>query len=113
MLSEQHLSVEPLLEDLGALDLRGIHWVIVGGESGPGFRPMDHAWARSVRDQCVAAGVPFFFKQSAALRTEVGTRLIEADGSRTTWHEYPDVELTPPRGVPAAPGQLGLGLART
>jgi protein gp37 len=57
------LSIEPLLEDLGTLDLTGIHWVIVGGESGSGARPMDPAWVRSIRDQCVAAGVSFFFKQ--------------------------------------------------
>jgi protein gp37 len=57
------LSIEPLLEDLGTLDLTGIHWVIVGGESGHGARPMHPDWARSIRDQCVAAGVPFFFKQ--------------------------------------------------
>ncbi len=57
------LSLEPLLEDLGQLDLTGIHWVIVGGESGPGARPMHPDWARGIRDQCVAAGVPFFFKQ--------------------------------------------------
>src|SRR5262249_9778152 len=117
-------SVEPLLEDLGALDLRGIHWVIVGFESGPGFRPMDYAWARSIRDQCVAAGVPFFFKQSAARRTEVGTRLVEADGSTTVWHQDP-CEFTPPKATHAslllatkparcapAPRQLPLGLAR-
>lgn len=57
------LSLEPLLEDLGTLDLTGIDWVIVGGESGPGARPMHPDWVRSIRDQCVAAGVPFFFKQ--------------------------------------------------
>jgi protein gp37 len=57
------LSIEPLLEDLGTIDLTGIHWVIVGGESGKGARPMHPDWARSIRDQCVAAGVPFFFKQ--------------------------------------------------
>jgi protein gp37 len=57
------LSLEPLLEDLGELDLTGIHQVIVGGESGQGARPMHPDWARSVRDQCVSAGVPFFFKQ--------------------------------------------------
>jgi protein gp37 len=57
------LSLEPLLEDLGTIDLRGIHWVIVGGESGPNARPMHPDWARSLRDQCRAAGVPFFFKQ--------------------------------------------------
>ena len=57
------LSLEPLLGPLGRLDLSGIHWVIVGGESGPGARPMHPAWARAIRDQCSAAGVPFFFKQ--------------------------------------------------
>jgi hypothetical protein len=53
------------------------------------------------------------FKQSAALATEVGTRLIEADGSRTTWHQYPDVELTPPQQCDAAARQLPLRLSRT
>jgi protein gp37 len=57
------LSIEPLLEDLGEIDLTGIHWVIVGGESGHGARPMHPRWVRDIRDQCVAAGVPFFFKQ--------------------------------------------------
>lgn len=57
------LSVEPLLEDLGNLDLSGIHWVIVGGESGPKARPMKADWALNVRNQCLEVGVPFFFKQ--------------------------------------------------
>jgi protein gp37 len=57
------LSVEPLLEDLGEIDLTGIHWVIAGGESGHGARPMHADWVRSVRDQCRAAEVKFFFKQ--------------------------------------------------
>ncbi len=57
------LSIEPLLEDLGALDLTGIHLVIVGGESGPNARPMHPEWARAIRDQCAAQGVAFFFKQ--------------------------------------------------
>jgi protein gp37 len=57
------LSLEPLLENIGVIDLTGIHQVIVGGESGPGARPMNPDWVRSIRDQCVAAGVPFFFKQ--------------------------------------------------
>jgi len=57
------LSMEPLLEDLGPLDLTGIHWVIAGGESGPKARPTHPEWVRSVRDQCIAAKVPFFFKQ--------------------------------------------------
>lgn len=57
------LSIEPLIAPIGQLELTGIHWVIVGGESGPGARPMHPDWARSVRDQCQAAGIPFFFKQ--------------------------------------------------
>jgi protein gp37 len=57
------LSIEPLLESLGRIDLRKIHWVIVGGESGPGARPIRESWVLEIRDQCAAAGVPFFFKQ--------------------------------------------------
>ena len=57
------LSIEPLIEDVGNLTLDGIDWVIVGGESGPGARPMDPEWVRSIRDQCNDARVPFFFKQ--------------------------------------------------
>jgi protein gp37 len=57
------LSLEPLLESLGTIDLTGIGWVIVGGESQPGARPMHPNWATEIRDQCVEAGVPFFFKQ--------------------------------------------------
>ena len=60
------LSIEPLLEDLGEFDLSGINWVIVGGESGPGARPIKSEWVRSIRDQCFAAKVPFFFKQWGA-----------------------------------------------
>lgn len=56
------LSVEPLLEDLGPIHLNGIHWVIVGGESGPAARPMRQEWALAVREQCQAAHVAFFFK---------------------------------------------------
>src|SRR5438128_2220616 len=57
------LSVEPLLGPMSSLRLAGIHWVIVGGESGPSRRPIDPAWVREIRDQCIAAHVPFFFKQ--------------------------------------------------
>jgi len=83
------LSLEPLLEPLGNLNLNEIDWVIVGGESGPEYRPMDHAWAREIRDQCVGRNIPFFFKQSAAFRTESGTELIEKDGSKTIWQDSP------------------------
>jgi protein gp37 len=57
------LSIEPLLEDLGPVRLEGIHWAIVGGESGAKARPLERAWVTSLRDQCERAGVPFFFKQ--------------------------------------------------
>jgi protein gp37 len=66
------LSVEPLLEDLGEIDLTGIHWVIVGGESGPGFRPMEHAWAGKVLQQCREQSVPAFFKQYGGTSDDAG-----------------------------------------
>jgi len=67
------LSIEPLLEDLGAIDLARIDWVIVGGESGPGARPMSQDWVINVRNQCRSAGVKFFFKQwGACERRKVG-----------------------------------------
>ena len=81
------LSVEPLLEDLGVLDLSGIHWVIVGGESGPGARPMQEEWVRSLRDQCAAAGVAFFFKQWGGINKKKRGR--ELDGR--THDDYPEV----------------------
>lgn len=61
------LSIEPLLEDIGTLDLRGISWAIIGGESGPGARPLDIAWVRSIINQCLAAGVHPFVKQLGAV----------------------------------------------
>ena len=79
------LSIEPLLEDLGEIDLAGIDWVIVGGESGPMARPMQPEWARSIRDQCLSAGVSFFFKQWGGLIAKAGGRLL--DGRE--WNELP------------------------
>jgi protein gp37 len=79
------LSLEPLLEDLGGLDLRGIDWVITGPESGVRARPMDEDWVRSLRDQCVAAGVAFFYKQKIEAGKKIGTPLL--DGRR--WMEWP------------------------
>lgn len=67
------LSIEPLLEDLGYLDLEGIHWVIVGGESGSQARMIHPDWVRSIRDQCQAADVPFFFKQWGAWKPTDGS----------------------------------------
>jgi protein gp37 len=79
------LSVEPLLEDLGEIDLSGISWVIVGGESGPGARPMKKEWVVSIREQCRAAGVPFFFKQWGGVRKARNGRLLDG----RTYDEYP------------------------
>jgi len=80
------LSCEPLLGPL-ALPLSGIHWVIAGGESGSGHRPLDSAWARSVRDQCLRAGVPFFFKQVGGRTPKSGGRRL--DGAE--WNDLPAV----------------------
>jgi protein gp37 len=83
------LSIEPLLENLGRVNFHRIDWAIVGGESGAGARPMDPAWVRSLRDQCRAARVPFFFKQWGGVRkSEAGRRL---DGR--THDEFPSYIL--------------------
>ena len=79
------LSIEPLLAPIGEFELSGIHWVIVGGESGPGARPMDPSWVREIRDQCIAADVPFFFKQWGGFRPKSGGRIL--DGCE--WNGYP------------------------
>jgi len=79
------LSVEPLLEDLGKLDLRGIDWMIVGGESGAGARPMKKEWVLSLRDQCKGSGVPFFFKQWGGVRKAKAGRRLEG----RTYDEFP------------------------
>ena len=79
------LSLEPLLGPLPGLDLDGIDWVIVGGESGPGARPMRAEWVRDIRDRCVAAGVPFFFKQWGGVRKKLAGRTLDG----RTWDEMP------------------------
>lgn len=81
------LSLEPLLGPLPDLNLDGIDWVIVGGESGPQARPMDKAWVRDIRDQCLYAGVPFFFKQWGGVNKKKAGRLLEG----RTWDGMPDV----------------------
>lgn len=93
------ISAEPLLGPLPSLDLTGIDWIIVGGESGPGYRPMDHAWARELRAKATRAGVAFFFKQSAAPRTEMG---IELDGAIV--RQYPTPRRVSP--LPATTARL-------
>jgi protein gp37 len=80
------LSLEPLLGPLPALELSSIDWVIVGGESGPGARPMDPAWVTDLRDQCVRAGVPFFFKQWGGRHKKRTGRLLDG----RTWDEMPE-----------------------
>jgi protein gp37 len=88
------LSVEPLLEDLGPLDLDGMHWVIVGGESGPDARPMRLEWALAVRDQCRAAGVPFTFKPWGAWGSDGVRRDQKANGrilAGRLWDERPEL----------------------
>lgn len=79
------LSVEPLLEDLGELDLTGISWVIVGGESGPGARPLDAIWVRRILHQCRAFRVPFFFKQWGGVQKKKNGRLLDG----RIYDEYP------------------------
>ena len=86
------LSIEPLLEDLGQLDLTGIDWVIVGGESGHGARPMNAEWVRSIRDQCLTARVPFFFKQWGGVRKGLTGRILDG----RTYDEFPNVETASP-----------------
>lgn len=79
------LSLEPLLGPLGGLDLEDIHWVIVGGESGPRARPIDSAWVTEIRDQCLAEGVPFFFKQWGGVNKKRSGRLLDG----RTWDDMP------------------------
>ena len=85
------LSVEPLLEDLGSLDLSGIHWVIVGGESGFGARMMKREWVISVRRQCRKQDVPFFFKQWGGVRKSRRGRTLDG----RTYDEMPTGEISP------------------
>jgi len=79
------ISVEPLIEPVGEIDLSGIDWVIVGGESGPHARPMEKGWVVEMRDQCVNAGVPFFFKQWGGPNKKKRGRLLDG----RTWDEIP------------------------
>lgn len=79
------LSLEPLLGPLPGLDLSGIDWVIVGGESGKGARPMDPDWVLDIRDQCLASGTPFFFKQWGGQNKKAAGRMLEG----RFWNEMP------------------------
>lgn len=87
------LSIEPLIGPVGRLDLTGIDWVIVGGESGPGARPMEKDWALDIRDQCQARGVAFFFKQWGGRTPRSGGRLIDGE----EWSQFPAITGLPRR----------------
>jgi protein gp37 len=91
------LSLEPLLGPLPNLDLRDIDWVIVGGESGPGARPMKKEWVMDIRDQCLAANIPFFFKQWGGVRKKRTGRVLQG----RTWDEMP-------RQIDMVSGQMAL-----
>jgi len=85
------LSIEPLIGPMGQLDLRGINWVIVGGESGPRCRPMRLEWVRKIREQCLLNGVPFFFKQWGGTRKGRNGRVLDG----RTWDDFPRTYATP------------------
>jgi protein gp37 len=86
--SVKFISFEPLLGPIGSLDLRGIDWAIVGGESGPRARPMAEAWVLEIRDQCRIANVAFFFKQWGGVRPKSGGRTLQG----REWNQYPRVQ---------------------
>jgi protein gp37 len=96
------ISAEPLIGAWGEVDLTGIHWVIVGGESGQHLTGPEHPrwmkqeWAREVKRQCLDQGVAFFYKQDSGARTEMRTYLVEPDGSKWKWEQWPN-DLLPPR----------------
>jgi len=81
------ISFEPLIGRIGDFDLEGIDWVIVGGESGPGARPMEEDWAIEIRDACLEASVPFFFKQWGGVQKKKAGRVLQGQ----TWDEMPAV----------------------
>jgi protein gp37 len=103
--SVRFLSVEPLLGPIAKLPLDGIHWVIVGGESGPRHRPINPQWVREIRKQCLTANVPFFFKQWGGRTAKSGGRILDGQ----TWDEMPVLEthrsssfVLTPDGTPRA-----------
>ena len=85
------ISFEPLIASVGKIDLSGIDWAIVGGESGPRSRPMAEEWATEIRDQCLAQNVAFFFKQWGGYRPKTGGRLLQG----VEWSEYPNLNINP------------------
>jgi protein gp37 len=110
--SVRFLSIEPLLEDLGPLNLDRIHWVIAGGESGQSARPMNPEWARRVRDECVRHRVPFFFKQWGAYGADGVKRPKHANGrilDKRTWNALPLTHMARQLGMRSA-RELGIRL---
>lgn len=93
------LSCEPLIGSIGKINLNNIHWVIVGGESGPGARPMEHKWANDILKQCRKQDVAFFFKQWGGTRKDLTGRVL----NDTTYDELPDIAYTHPASVIWAP----------
>ncbi len=83
------LSLEPLLESLGYLNLNNMHWVIVGGESGPGARPMDKEWIKDIKKQCLVENVPFFFKQWGGVNKKKSGRILDGQ----VWDEMPNMPI--------------------
>jgi len=81
------ISFEPLLSPVSDIDIEGIDWVIVGGESGPGARPMEPQWALDIRDQCNHADVPFFFKQWGGINKKKAGRILDG----RTWDDMPNI----------------------
>lgn len=106
--STRFLSIEPMIGAIPDIDLSGIHWAIVGGESGSHMKDhparwMDHAWAREIRDACLDQNCAFFFKQSSGHKTEMGTALEHEDGSFWNWRQFPDeIPFAPPVCVKTA-----------
>jgi len=94
------LSLEPLLGPIFSLELSGIHWVIAGGESGPGARPMKPEWVRAIRDACIAQSVPFHFKQWGGTNKKQSGRRLD----RRTWDQLPLASRAPDKTT-----RLGIG----
>ena len=84
-ITTRFLSIEPLLGPIGDIDIEGVSWVIVGGESGPGARPMDADWVREIRDNCLSSEVPFFFKQWGGVFKKRTGRILDG----RTWDQMP------------------------
>jgi protein gp37 len=83
------ISFEPLLSPIPNIDLTGIDWAILGGESGPGARPMPREWVIDIRDQCLAAKVPFFFKQWGGVNKKANGRTLES----RIWSQKPEMAI--------------------